>query len=393
MGFFDRLFRRTDPRDVRIAELRAYALADAELLLTKKRAGEAITEAEYAAAQLACKSYGDALSEKHGANDLNVYSESDRADYYHYVIRLVVIGHPNHGAWPVFASVRHHVSAELLRRRAAGSDPFLELALVNVALLHGDVELARECHERLKGDRFLQGFAERWADYAIQAFPRTNDVEAARAFLAAVRPRDPWDEVVRRYPSERRWILLATAGPTLPIDERATLADARDPAACRAELAADWDVRDTAEARKTLRWLLERGHSARLENELRDPEAIGDEARRTFVLANRDALARGLIHAWDQGRAVEVARASHRAGFLDEAETWEWLAAAGDQILADYDSWTGFGEDYLLGAAYFRPGEPDSWFMSSLRWLLADPRSPWKSVPFGGAWPPVPERS
>jgi hypothetical protein len=80
-----------------------------------------------------------------------------------------------------------------------------------------------------------------------------------------------------------------------------------------------------------------------------------------------------------------VARSACAAGYLGEDEVEKLLEWVETSLRETYDSWAEYGADYTLGVGYFSPEDAGTHAHTAIvRWLLDDPRSPWRRVPFGG---------
>jgi len=88
-----------------------------------------------------------------------------------------------------------------------------------------------------------------------------------------------------------------------------------------------WDVTSTQSLIETGKWLLVEGHSKRFEKLL---------GRRPY--------------AWDIGRFAWLIRASVSAGYIVNDETaWEMYEGVTTMMLAAYNGWAGFADDFLGG--------------------------------------------
>jgi hypothetical protein len=80
-------------------------------------------------------------------------------------------------------------------------------------------------------------------------------------------------------------------------------------------------------------------------------------------------------------RMVYVAGEGYVAGFLSEAEAWGYSMAAAARIQRSFGSWEEMGAQYLMGVAWRRGADED--LEASYHELLADPASPWRTLPWG----------
>jgi hypothetical protein len=88
-----------------------------------------------------------------------------------------------------------------------------------------------------------------------------------------------------------------------------------------------WDVTSSQSLMETVQWLLQGGHS-----------------KGFAPLLGRQP------YAWDIGRFSWVVRASVSAGFIVQEETaWEMFESITAPMVAAYNSWAGYAEDFLAG--------------------------------------------
>ncbi|MGW0733480.1 DUF1266 domain-containing protein [Streptomyces sp. NPDC002851] len=92
------------------------------------------------------------------------------------------------------------------------------------------------------------------------------------------------------------------------------------------------------------------------------------------------------VAAWDLGRASKMARWGRGARYATERELYDAVERAGAGARAAYDSWEEFSAGYVLGRClHFDEDTFGTWYTDVLeahRALLADPESPWRTVPF-----------
>jgi hypothetical protein len=368
--------------EVKLAGLKRQTSAQFDRALADYRAG---TEPEdMAGLGGAFTALYDELCRRNGTTDNNLFEEGDRVCFYEQALKLSALGHPEHDAWPALAPIRLQVLGGLLARLQNGEDPWLRLCAVTAALASGQTQPALESYAHIAQDPFLSDLAWRWANRALICFPDFNPRPGYEKFLAAIARPDSWNVQGGAAPPDR-WVLLASIYPDLPSDPRTELRDQRILASQRIQLERDWDIVDRESAVEVLEWLRTEGHRAALASDLDAPNFEGRPAHARFVAANRAALSRHRILAWDCARLVAVARSAYALGYLDEDEVGELLAWAGESLRETYDSWQEFGADYNLGAGYFEPENTQfSAHEAMVRWLQEDPRSPWRRVSFGG---------
>jgi tetratricopeptide (TPR) repeat protein len=152
-----------------------------------------------------------------------------------------------------------------------------------------------------------------------------------------------------------------------------------------------WTIRSRSEAIEELRWLESAGHSADYEVLARaaaspdiatlEPRIREDKetsAQLDFVRERRAELGERRLLAWDYGRLAAVAGWSCLAGYIDEAEAWEWSFRAARVVQSTYGSWEEFGRHYLLGRV-FGMGE-EGGARQACEWLLSSEQSPWRQL-------------
>ena len=176
-----------------------------------------------------------------------------------------------------------------------------------------------------------------------------------------------------RLPDGARWAIALSAMYT--IAQRGTdatlapFAPAR-PAQSLAILRDYWGVGDEApEARRAqaidrLEWLLNQGDRA-------DPQCAepGDPEAPTDLLA------------WDLARAAMTARHAYLAECLSESEAWTYLLTIAVKAQESFESWRDFGDRYRRGRIRWSNALHDR-FDDILAFLVDDPRSPWRFLPW-----------
>jgi hypothetical protein len=131
-----------------------------------------------------------------------------------------------------------------------------------------------------------------------------------------------------------------------------------------------WGVNaETPEARRTqtidrLEWLINQGDRA-------DPQCAepGDPEAPTDLLA------------WDLARAAMTARHAYLAQCVGEAEAWTYLLTIAIKAQESFESWRDFGDRYRRGRIRWSNARQDR-FDDILAFLVDDPRSPWRSLPW-----------
>jgi hypothetical protein len=173
-----------------------------------------------------------------------------------------------------------------------------------------------------------------------------------------------------RLPDGARWAIALSAMYTIAQHGAdAILAPAR-PAQSLAILRDYWGIGDeTSEARRAqaidrLEWLINQGDRADPQcAEPGDPEAPAD------------------LLAWDLARAAMTARHAYSAECLSESEAWTYLLTIAIKAQESFESWRDFGERYRRGRIRWSNALHDR-FDDILAFLIGDPRSPWRSLPW-----------
>ena len=164
-----------------------------------------------------------------------------------------------------------------------------------------------------------------------------------------------------------------------------------------------WSVTDHDSTEETIRWLDNEGHSKDFDDTHKLLSTLDDgayEKLKTDLLQTGSPLdqlsaakmevvrrhgaqagTRGLT-AWDQGRLVYVVRLAHTAGYLSSSESWSHITRAAASLQEAYTSWQEIGEHYLIGRLFWNPNLKDPKADKAMRWLLDDPSSPWRRLPW-----------
>lgn len=201
-------------------------------------------------------------------------------------------------------------------------------------------------------------------------------------------------------PTVHLWALAAGANLTRSRGDRL---DTLELGKTTAEAARDtlerwWDVTKPADVEPTLAWLRDGGHTAALEEILRETRALPPaeleayvEAKRKFsrhqiryAQEHRDEFRDGKLEAWDMVRLSFVARAAFTAGWLSKRATWDTVFEAARRLQRGYSSWNEMSENYLLGRRFWAGGDPKEQkvFDHHAKWLTTHPESPWQHLPW-----------
>src|SRR5262245_6928187 len=76
--------------------------------------GRAPSEEELGVAGLAVQKLYQHFSLTDGTDDNSRFSPPHRASFYLYAVKVAALGHPDHNAWPLMASIRRNVQKPLL---------------------------------------------------------------------------------------------------------------------------------------------------------------------------------------------------------------------------------------------------------------------------------------
>lgn len=174
-------------------------------------------------------------------------------------------------------------------------------------------------------------------------------------------------------------------------------------------LSSYWDVSNPEQLEETLQWLSEKGHREEYEvmhgaisnaGPISDPlELLKEESVKQMSADERKEFQRqaacvntcrqkhSSILAWDLCRLVSVARFGAGAGYLTEAEAWQWIRAAAWKLRLAFDSWHEMSENYLVGREFSGFSDAEKKVERTIVSLLDanNGASVWNQVPWGGA--------
>lgn len=175
----------------------------------------------------------------------------------------------------------------------------------------------------------------------------------------------------------------------------------------------DWSVETAENLVQTLNWLAHEGHRrphrlrirqyclldraavmARRED-LRaagraEPEALEELWRLNAVQADWHGVRGGVLLGFDAARAAMLVRAGLVLGWLDEATAWRYLTDMAADVHRSFGSWADYAADYKLSRALWRAVDAPDLFDAITDRLLADERSPWRTLPWTVAGLEVP---
>lgn len=348
--------------------------------------GEALDEEELGTVTSTMNGLYEAYSYIHGDESNTAWPDEDRATYYVAAVQACATGAPDHSGWPFRSDIRQGLRKPLAARAGLGLDPWWSLAMIQPALLDGDLDTACRAYEELERERpDLAELARRWAIVGARSYPEDNDVGATEAFFARIGasmsngPHPPEPDTVD---PALRWALCCALFPAYHRDPRHGLAAAEAEAVARQGLARFWNITDADSAAERLAWLFESGHQAQLERLLLLARTGDEPPRFKALLADCPEGGPGIL-AWDLCRAVATARSCVAAGFISEEEGRTCLLAAAATLRETFASWEDLAQSYRLGDRFFAlidEGEPVHGPL--VDWLLESPESPWRTVSF-----------
>ncbi len=167
---------------------------------------------------------------------------------------------------------------------------------------------------------------------------------------------------------QRWWVALSALQVEAFGGSHTTLRmDTDEPGPWQAALRDSWDVTSPETLIDTLKWLLTTGHAREYEKYLGH-----------------------MPFSWDLGRFSWVVRASVSAGFINDQNAWELFEPITAPTICCYNSWQGFGEDYLAARRIWlgdRLNDPKAAathdrYVQAVHRLLdpANKQSPWQIV-------------
>ncbi|WP_314321491.1 DUF1266 domain-containing protein [Prevotella nigrescens] len=102
------------------------------------------------------------------------------------------------------------------------------------------------------------------------------------------------------------------------------------------------------------------------------------------IVRNEDDFVRIGDAGWATSRLVYVARMCLESKFINEAEFWQFVDVADEVAHQSLTSWEDFGKSYIIGLCLWgASGYEVKHQVREVNKLLEDPKSPWKTFPFG----------
>ncbi len=169
-----------------------------------------------------------------------------------------------------------------------------------------------------------------------------------------------------------------------------------------------WDITDRQTSLLMLNWLRDDGHRVEynqakeyiLDNQLKNCTDVAKFAGKNnlnfppscdnTVMASQYQLLSTLsskignhsLLAWDYGRLISVARWSYTLGWISEQEAWEYIMPATQALQKEYSSWKEYGEQYLLGRAYWQQSTSANQYFDRVYQQLINPafHSSWTTL-------------
>ena len=161
-------------------------------------------------------------------------------------------------------------------------------------------------------------------------------------------------------------------------------------------LGSSWEITDSASAKLQLDDLLNAGHRKEgdpiLEKiktnapaDLEEAAGLYNDVKKNLIdsygYTEEQINSIKTISAWDYDRLVNVARFSYYAGYITEAEMWDYINKAATAAKADYNSWNDYFAGVIIGRAIsYGQGFSDS--ATAAGKLLKDDNSPYKKFSF-----------
>lgn len=182
-------------------------------------------------------------------------------------------------------------------------------------------------------------------------------------------------------PTEQQKTYLLAMGAILSAtnhENTTTLKSNLEITSLKALLTDSWNIADRTSALAALEWLKNIGHRteyddlqrilltenitscAQLESKgynFNTPDITCSDTNiqliRSFLITLKGKLNGKTLYAWDYGRMINLSRWCYTAGYISEKEAWQYILPAGIKLQSYYGSWREYGDQYLLGRAYW----------------------------------------
>jgi hypothetical protein len=166
-------------------------------------------------------------------------------------------------------------------------------------------------------------------------------------------------------------------------------------------LAKWWGVNNRKDLLDTLEWIEGGGHrkdfdkfsrfassaSSQDVTELRCRIGNDEEGQNKLEIALKyyRKFGKKSIFGWDFGRYVSLCGWGYVVGYLSEEEAWQKIMPVAIRIQKTFVSWDDFGENYIVGREFWSLEQTKATghgMRSSLQFLLTNPQSPWRQLPW-----------
>ena len=162
-----------------------------------------------------------------------------------------------------------------------------------------------------------------------------------------------------------------------------------------------WGIDNRSDLLNDLEFLDREGHRAEFQKQGQSLIAMTDAQYQSALSAARrhpDAVRRmklvrdyyrrcrrSSLVGWDYCRYIMLCRWGYMVGFLTEDEAWRRIMPAARTLQAGFGSWAELGQDYLVGREFWSREETERTgqiYRDIEKWLVQEPRSPWKQLPW-----------
>src|SRR5262249_12467938 len=172
--------------------------------------------------------------------------------------------------------------------------------------------------------------------------------------------------------------------------------------ACREGLREAYEISYLDGLQATFRWLLHEGHRSpclevcellRQSPEFPDLAPEAPDLHR-FVAEYINQLEKFQLVGFDLSRLVILARCGYTVEYIGEQEAWSWVLEAARRIQRAFPCWEELGRDFLLGHRFLElsgGNHVTEKNFAAHHWLLNNPISPWRRLPWDTPLGPVEE--
>jgi hypothetical protein len=159
-----------------------------------------------------------------------------------------------------------------------------------------------------------------------------------------------------------------------------------------------WGIHNRSDLLQNLDWITREGNRKQFDK-LAHEWSVATPAQLHDLRANRPDIANAMellvkyseefgaksFTAWDYDRYICLCGWGYLAGYLTEEEAWERIMPVARLLQHTFDSWKELGKNHLAGreiwASIQSVGGGDV-MLNSYQKLLADPTSPWNTIPW-----------